>query len=601
LTPSGITRRDYLKLMADDIGYWTAHEDQKGAIIDPYQNGERQYSTPAFALAGALLVSEAGRNDLLEPVTRAMSWSCSSLAAGKAADSHSDFFIPLIIHARRLLKDHVSPPTLAMWDKGLKSIVPEKIYRMNLKGMNWNIVSSSGELLRRQDDLVVPEQRDAQTKYLEERLADHMAKGFTDAGMYEDPGGPLAYDAFSRLWLGDMMACGAYDGPLAARLDEILKKGGLSSILLLSPTGEWPGGGRSSHHNWEEAEIAAICEMNAARWQKAGDARVAGAFKRAAHLAFQSMLRWQRPSGELYIVKNRYDPEKRFAYERYSNHSQYNTLPMAMLALAYVHADESIAERATPAEVGGYVFDLRERFHKVVAAAGGYYVEIDTAGDPHYNATGLQRVHRVGVPFSALSDSTVEHRSYGEADGPGAAMAPGIQWKLKDGKDDEWDSLARANLADSKQPLNSQVGAVKDVELSVQQGTAQQVAFTLRWTLVATEGENRVVTQQYSIDEGGVECAESISGGAAPTLTRLASPVLVFDGMEKSNIEIEGKSAKVTHRGCTLTWQLETEASGLKLDGPQLPCHTGMMQALAADLPGAPSHARWRITLQAPR
>ena len=30
-----------------------------------------------------------------------------------------------------------------------------------------------------------------------------------------------------------------------------------------------------------------------------------------------------------------------------------------------------IAERPTPAEPGGYVFDLRDTFHKVVAAAGG--------------------------------------------------------------------------------------------------------------------------------------------------------------------------------------------------------------------------------------
>src|SRR5437764_6888511 len=120
--------------MAGDIDYWTKCQNEKGAIIDPYEKVEKQYSTPAFAYAAALLVTEAGRDDLLKPATRAMTWATSSLAAGKAADWHGDFFMPMLIHARRLLKDRVSKPTLAEWDKNLTSIVPEKIYNMSLKG-----------------------------------------------------------------------------------------------------------------------------------------------------------------------------------------------------------------------------------------------------------------------------------------------------------------------------------------------------------------------------------------------------------------------------------------------------------------------------------
>src|SRR4051794_24256842 len=186
--PSGFVRSDYLKLIADDIDYWTKHQNAAGAIIDPYEKAERQYSTPAFAYAAALLVNEAGRDDLLEPATRAMTWATHSLAIGKAADWHGDFFMPMLIHARRQLKTRVSPGQLAAWDKDLRSIIPEKAYNMGLKGMNWNIVSSSGELLRRQDNLVVPEQRDAQMKYLNERLADHAGRYFTEFGMYADPG-----------------------------------------------------------------------------------------------------------------------------------------------------------------------------------------------------------------------------------------------------------------------------------------------------------------------------------------------------------------------------------------------------------------------------
>src|SRR5262249_24941282 len=159
-----------------------------------------------------------------------------------------------------------------------------------------------------------------------------------------------------------------------------------------------------------EAENAVICEINAKYWKERGRADLAGAFKRSAHLGLMSMKRWQRPSGGMWIVKNFAEPARRFGFEGYSFNSQYNPLPMEMLAIAYERADESIEERPIPSEVGGYVFDLREVFHKVIAAAGGYYVEIDTAADPHYNATGLQRVHRSGVVLSPLSDSSAPHR-----------------------------------------------------------------------------------------------------------------------------------------------------------------------------------------------
>jgi hypothetical protein len=150
--------------------------------------------------------------------------------------------------------------------------------------------------------------------------------------MYEDPNSPLAYDAFPRLWLEEMMADSAYDGPAKAQVERFLALGGLSSLLLLSPQGEWPNGGRSAQHQWNEAETAVICEINANKWKKAGRDDVAGSFKRAAHLAYTSMMRWQRPSGEMFIVKNRAEPEQKHGFEGYSFHSQYNLLPMGMLA-----------------------------------------------------------------------------------------------------------------------------------------------------------------------------------------------------------------------------------------------------------------------------
>lgn len=85
------------------------------------------------------------------------------------------------------------------------------------------------------------------------------------------------------------------------------------------------------------------------------------------------MRRWQRPSGELWIVKNRADPADLLGYEAYSSHSQYNLLAMAMLSLAFQRAapTESVLERAAPADVGGFVVRLPAPFNKVIANAAG--------------------------------------------------------------------------------------------------------------------------------------------------------------------------------------------------------------------------------------
>jgi hypothetical protein len=573
--PTKLTRRDYLTLIAGDVDFFKRFQDSKtGAIIDPYRKQETQYATPAFAAAAGILVKEAKRDDLLDPATRALTCSIDALLAHHAADGHADFYIPLIMHARRFLKDAAPKDVVQHWDEQLRRIDPTKIYRADLSKMNWNVVSTCGELLRRHDGLVAPDMLDAQHEYIERSLAGHQDK-LAPFGMYEDPNAPLTYDEFARLWLDDMMADGAYDdGALAPKLREFLKLGGLSTLLLLSPSGEWASGGRSAFHNWNEAETALICEINANKWQRAGRADVAGAFKRAAHLAYQSMLRWQRPSGELWIVKNRADPEARFAYEAYSYHSQYNLLPMAMLAMAYTHADDSIIERPAPAESGGYVFDVRPTFHKIAAAAGGYYILIDTNGDPHYNATGLQRVHRAGVAFPPLSDSTAAERAYGPGNEK-LAMTPGIQWK---DADDKWHSLADA--------------AVKEVNLRVDHTSPDDVRFEVDYTLM--NAGDRHVIEQYAISSGGVEVTSQLTSGSAPSAIRLCLPALVNDGAGDTTVQTSPDGTEIANRGSRLVYKLEARP---RLDGPRIPCHNGYMQALIADLPNAGAVVRFHITL----
>ncbi len=589
---SGLGRADYLPLIAGNVDFFKGQLSAEGAIIDPYEKIERQYATPAFALAAATLVAQAGRGDLLEPATRAFSFALSALANKTTADNHADFYIPMLMHAHRILAPRASTEARARWAQQLAGLVPEKSYRDVGGGGNWNIVNVAGEAMRRRDGLVAPEQASAQLAYIERSL-DKQQKALTPLGMYADPHDPLAYDAFPRLWLEDMIADGAYQGAHQQQLVDFLARGGLSTLLLLSPAGEWAAGGRSAHHQWNEAEVAVISEANARRWQAMGRPEIAGAFKRAAHLALSSMRRWQRPSGELWIVKNFADPARRHGFEGYSFHSQYNLLAVAMLSIAFERADDSIPERPTPAEAGSYVFDLREPFHKVVACAGGTYAEIDTGADPTYDATGLMRVHKVGVALSPYTSNSAPLRAQGPRDEAlKAGITPGIEWKAPG--DTRWRSLAetRHHLFDNP---NTPALVESDALSGIREG-ARQAAFTVRYNLKNMSAS--AVEEEYTVSSAGVEVVTRLLAEAAPLQTRLVFPALVSDGARDTSVAIEGARAVIQRRGGTLTWQaLAPEGLRAALEGPRVATRNGFVQALVAELPAGTREARWRLSL----
>jgi hypothetical protein len=299
----------------------------------------------------------------------------------------------------------------------------------------------------------------------------------------------------------------------------------------------------------------------------------------------------------LWIVKNRAEPGTRLGFEPYSYHAQYNLLPMAMLAIAYGRADDSIAERPSPAEVGGYVFDLREDFHKVAAAAGGYYVLIDTSADPHYNATGLQRVHRAGVAFPPLSDSTAAERAFGPDDAAKGAMTPGLQWKPRGDADGSWRSLADYELRGK----GAEGSAVQGVTLDVSRAAPAGVSLKLDYTLGASAAAAHLV-ETYTLSAAGVECANRLSSGPTPLATRVRLPALVSDGAQDTSVEVEGARATVANRGSVLTYQIVEPANGvtLGLEGADVFSHNGRVRALVASLPdggGIDGDVRWTIAL----
>ncbi|NOZ57171.1 MAG: hypothetical protein GXO73_10350, partial [Calditrichaeota bacterium] len=442
--PTGLSKQDALELVRGVVRFFRNFQNERGAIIDPYTEAERQYSTPAYALCGAVLL-HAGTKDnpwLAQSTLKAFDWALTSLVEGRPADNHGDFFTVKLMLALPLLKPFADASQWARWEDLLRRLNPDRSYRDILRYKktearihNWNLVAISGEYLRSRagysDGAFV-------RRYVPIQLT-----RFTEHGMYVDPHNPMAYDVFSRYHVAIMLAHG-YDGVGAKALRQAQLRGGWTALFLQSPAGEVPCGGRSAHHQWNEAAQTATFEMIASELWKKGDRLAARAFKRGARLGLASLKRWVRPTGEFWIVKNRAEPWKRWGFEGYSYHSQYNLLAASMLAVAHLAADDSIPEGVAPADVGGYVLTLDDGrredfeapgFHKTVARAGKLYVLVEHAGNHRYNPTGVLRLH--GPFLRGLSDGSVNATHYAkrwnfDRDRWGtAAVAP--VWKARDG------------------------------------------------------------------------------------------------------------------------------------------------------------------------
>ena len=562
--PAGVTRDQYLRLIAGIVGFFAPHQDAAGAIIDPYEHAEKQYSTPAFALAGAALRS-AGRESVpLPAVVRAMTFACATLADGKAADGHADFYTVLLLHADRLLAPLVPESTATAWCRDLARIVPEKIYRRQPTEKtinNWNLVAVAGEWMRTRAGL------GDSLPWIEASL-DRQLDLFTPWGMYRDPNDPMAYDHFARLWALDLLDEG-YRGRHAAALEELVERGAWMSMFMQSPWGELPCGGRSAHHQWNEAQQAVTFESWAARFARRGDRAAAGACKRAAHLSLQSIARWVRPSGELWIVKNRMDPAARHGYESYSFHSQYNLLAAAMLAIAWSRADDRVREAPCPADTGGFAFALQPAFHKAIANAGGTYLEFDTGADLHYNPTGLLRVHHRGVPPETLSDGVTAAASYQLPARPTRSMALGPEWRDRSGA---WHALADHGLAD-----------LDPVEFALASASTTRVEMRLTYR-GRLHGGAAAIAEHVAVTPERVEIEHRVDGDVGAV--RQCWPMLATDGSAPSVIAVNGKTASVTRESRRLRFEALTDGAVVSCLGVSEPCRNGFMDACVTEVPG---------------
>ncbi|NOU98133.1 hypothetical protein GC093_33620 [Paenibacillus sp. LMG 31456] len=314
-----------------------------------------------------------------------------------------DFSVKEIMLSYLAMKEQLDEPTRERWLTELRKIEPERNYfhliregRDESHLHNINVYNMVGEYLRETEGLT--DTNDYFARHWPAQL-----ERFDGNGMYKDPNCPILYDLATRVQIQLVLGHG-YKGEFLEALDSQLKKGALCTLFMQSAAFEHPYGGRSNQYLFNEALMAANAEYEACRYRDSGDLKTAGAFKRSARLAVQSVLRWLEKEPPRHI-KNMYAIESQVGTESYGYYDKYMATLGSFIYIAYLFADDQIEEQPCPAEIGGYVWETSEAFHKIFANAANYSLQIDTKADHHYDSTGLGRLHRRGVP-SELGLST---------------------------------------------------------------------------------------------------------------------------------------------------------------------------------------------------
>jgi hypothetical protein len=383
--PLAIPRDGYLDAIEGICRFTIRHQDGTGAVIDPFLHREYQFSTPYFAFAVGVLVRAGRAADLLPYGARAMDHATSCFAGGlkQIPDEHGEFFVPALTGALELYRGHVAEQTWETWRARLRPPIGQVIQGdMN----NWRTYAMKGEWMRFKAGLV---DRSAATSFVAESWWFlQRNRMFADKwNLYQDRSSDPDSHAVEAVGRGNLIALMAesYDGPFADEIRDAIDRATRVSLLLQDPSGQCPMNGRTDDHVFNDVLYQLAFEVMAEDAYARGDSRLAGQYRHAAMLSFQSINRWRRNDGEwagsFYVTKNKFDPADRVGYQRTSSYGTYDGAVMMHLGEAWLGRKTVVPEQPAPVEIGGYVVAMDSNFSSLFANAGGMQMAANLRGD----------------------------------------------------------------------------------------------------------------------------------------------------------------------------------------------------------------------------
>ncbi|MEW6356949.1 MAG: hypothetical protein AB1696_11515 [Planctomycetota bacterium] len=545
--PTGFDKSLYLDIAETIVREAASWQDANGRIIDPVIREEWNHCSPRYASSVAPLIRMGRCEDLLESCVKCIDAGVRDLVAGvcKAPD-----FTPRdLCLAIDCLGDRVGRGVVGEWKGLLGGYDPQKIYTSVTSKKkqedlhNFSLYNLTGEQMKRRigaaDNIA----------FIEEHLVIQLQR-FNSFGLYRDPNCPMTYDLTDRQNLVLLLNYG-YDGRHRAAADEMLRRGGLTQLFYQSTTGQMPYGGRSNQFHHMEGMACCNAEFEASRYARLGNRQMASVFKRAARRAAASVTRWILDVKPFRHVKNMFPRETLHGCDSYGHVAVYSLLASNLFAYAALIADDSIEECAAPCDVGGYVVEVGEGFHRVFASCGPLHIQIDTCGQLDHDPTGLGRIHhRDKPPELGLSMGIVSKPHYRTAEPPhSTCIAIGPCWPTPAGE-----TVSLAALQPSGAALKIMEEGPNGIRFSI------------------TYNAGSAVTETYQLTPKGLDY--TVSRPTGPLAVTV--PMLVTDGAVESTIHQTPRGFRVAYRDHAFSMEAIQPACVVRRLGVRAPNRNGI-------------------------
>lgn len=387
-------KEKYLELMAKAL---SAYSDKH--ILEYFgrvmAEGLTEHGFPRLTVNIGVLICHGYRQDLIPLFIEMMDFCCEQIPRVKAAN---DFSVREIVFCiMELQKYGRFTKEIEHWKSELLKIDPTRCYDKFASEPdqvigNWALFTAVSEYARA--ILLDIDNSDFVELQIENQLHRLDENGMYMDNIHHDAHQPIVYDLVPR-YLFTLLIHFGYKGKHFERIDRVLRETALLTLKMQSVTGEIAFGGRSNQFVHNEPMLGIIFEFEAARYAREGDFETAGRFKAAIARAIEITEYWLTKD-PISHIKNRFPTDTRYGCEKYAYFDKYMITTASHLFSAYLVCDESI-------QMGDFVnrddcFMTSRHFHKLFMRSGGYFLEFDTDADPHYDSSGLGRVHRYGAP-----------------------------------------------------------------------------------------------------------------------------------------------------------------------------------------------------------
>ncbi len=552
----------YLNIMERALEAYTV-EELRAITEENRKNGVTEHGFPRIAANLGILIAHGRKSELYPLWIEMMDIATEGAHLAKVssyekdgklcrANAGNDFFVKELVFA--ILENEkngtAEAEALARWRHALSLVTPENNYKdiartPTQRVGNWAAYNLAGEWMR--ICLGIADEME----YIEFQLGAQLY--YTDEmGLYRDPNEPMLYDLATRAQFALLLHFG-YRGIHAERMSEKLRTAGLFTLKMQSANGEIAFGGRSNQFLFNEAYLAACMEFEASRYQREGNRAMASVCKRSAALAFRAVEKNLDEAPDKH-VKNRFARELRYGEEPYAYFDKYMVSLASFSYLAYLMADDNIEEGTAPVESAGFVAESTPYFHKIFAASHGYSVEIDTAADFHYDATGLGRIQKCGVRSSlGLSVPFTKEPGYFINVSPAYTnlteprLVPDAGGRRSPNDSNPYPLAITPVVTDEAGNETSLAAFSKGLShtLTVLEESDSRVAFRVRYTH-EDFASCSYIEEDYVIDGSGVRVTfrADVAEGARLSV-RL--PLFAFDGREEADLAITGARATVTY------------------------------------------------------